>query len=286
MACYARWTQTLAGGLQRQQACGQCIGCRLEISRQWAIRCVHEAQLYPHNIFVTLTYDDEHLPRDHSLQPRDTQLFFKRLRRRLGDQRIRYYLAGEYGDRDGRPHYHAIIFNCRLPDEKPFKETNTRNTLRTSEILNQAWGQGFTSIGEVTFQSAAYVTRYVMKKLTGLAQANRVWTDPETGEVHQLAPEFARMSRGKGGRGIGHDWLSRFESDVYPHGMCVVNGIEVRPPKYYDKVYKAKRPSHHRRMMIEREKESRKHIKENTNGRLYDKETVKHAQLNQLKRKL
>ncbi len=98
--------------------CGQCIGCRLERSRQWAMRCMHEAQLHENNCFITLTYDNTHLPSDGSLHYKDFQLFIKRLRKKFGNTRIRYYMAGEYGENFGRPHFHACIFGHDFHDKK------------------------------------------------------------------------------------------------------------------------------------------------------------------------
>jgi len=90
--------------------CGKCIGCRLDRSRQWAIRCMHEASLYERNCFITLTYSDEFLPNDRSVNVRHFQLFMKKLRKRFGPN-IRFYHCGEYGEKTSRPHYHALLFN-------------------------------------------------------------------------------------------------------------------------------------------------------------------------------
>ena len=183
--------------------CGQCSGCRLERSRQWAMRCVHEAQLHEDNIFITLTYDNEHLPYGGSLYYRDFQLFMKRLlvhadRHLKRHPGIRFYMCGEYGENFGRPHYHAVMFNYDLPDKKLFK-MERGNPLYTSEILSELWGKGLTSVGGVTFQSAAYVARYIMKKVTGdAAEDHYTRIDPETGEVFERVPEFTNMSRRPG----------------------------------------------------------------------------------------
>ena len=103
--------------------CGQCIGCRLERSRQWAIRCVHEASLYQDNCFITLTYSPEHLPKDNSLHKEHFQLFMKRLRKAFG-QKIRYFHCGEYGENFSRPHYHACLFNVDFKDKELLKNFN------------------------------------------------------------------------------------------------------------------------------------------------------------------
>jgi len=96
--------------------CGQCIACRLEKSRQWAVRCMHEASQWDNNVFVTLTYDDEHLPEDQGLDVSEFQRFAKRLRKARPDDKVRYFHCGEYGEQLQRPHYHALVFNVDFPD--------------------------------------------------------------------------------------------------------------------------------------------------------------------------
>lgn len=144
--------------------CGQCVGCRLERSRQWALRCVHEASLHDSNLFVTLTYDDEHLPEFNSLYYPDFQKFMKRLRKKFSRENIRFYMCGEYGETTLRPHYHVILFNFDLPDRRLYRRSHSGDHLFTSEILTKIWGKGFCPFGNVTFQSAAYTARYIMKK--------------------------------------------------------------------------------------------------------------------------
>lgn len=215
--------------------CGQCIGCRLEKSRQWAIRCSLESQLYQNSYFLTLTYDDEHLPKTGSLVPEDLQKFLKKLRRYIeyhgSDEKIRFFACGEYGDNFQRPHYHAIIYNLDIPDLKRFSTSFSGDTYYTSETINQIWKNGYVIIGQVTFESCAYVARYVTKKITG-SQADEHYQGRE--------PEFVRMSRRPG---IGSAWLDRYKSDVYPHDYIVIrDGIKVKPPKYFDKLFEAIAP--------------------------------------------
>lgn len=213
--------------------CGQCVGCRLSYSRQWAVRCVHEAQMHDNNSFITLTYSpDELMKRDNpwSLDVRDFQLFMKRLRKRYG-KKVRFFHCGEYGDKNARPHYHALLFGHDFEDKKLWQ---VRDDVRLfiSDELNELWPYGFSTIGDVSFQSAAYCARYVMKKITGdKADDHYTWIDPTTGEVRPRSPEYCTMSRNKG---LGHDWLMKYKSDVYPNDYVVVNGHEVKPPRYYD----------------------------------------------------
>ncbi len=233
--------------------CGQCIGCRLERSRQWAMRCVHEASLHDENCFITLTYDDEHLPSDGSLNKKHFQDFMKRLRKRVGDRRIRFYHCGEYGELYRRPHYHALLFGFDFGDKTLFTVRN-ENRIHTSEFLDSVWQRGYSSIGDVTFDSAAYVARYVMKKVNGEAAAEHyIGCDSITGDLVDLVPEYTTMSRGgKGGHGIGHDWYSKFKEDVFPLDEVVIRGRRMKPPRFYDLVYELECPEDFARVKAER----------------------------------
>lgn len=201
--------------------CGQCVGCRLERSRQWAIRCVHEAQLYDDNVFVTLTYNDENLPKDGSVNVKHFQDFMKRLRKHFSERKIRFFHCGEYGDRFMRPHYHAIFFNLDFPDKK-LHQVKDGTRLYTSEVLERLWSFGFCIIGAVTFESAAYVARYITKKVTG---------DKADEHYKGKKPEYITMSRRPG---IGSEWYRRFESDIRSGDFVVINGKRVGVPKFYD----------------------------------------------------
>lgn len=224
--------------------CGQCIGCRLERSRQWAMRCVHEASLYDRNCFITLTYRDEDLPPGGTLVVKDFQDFMKRLRKRFGEG-IRFFHCGEYGEKFARPHYHACLFNFDFEDKKLWKEVRG-NKLFTSEALEELWPFGFSTIGEVTFESAAYVARYITKKITGSeASAHYSTVNEATGEVSERKPEYTTMSRRPG---IAKGWFDRFSSDVYPSDQVVLRGKVMKPPKYYDRLFEIVFPSDYRRI--------------------------------------
>lgn len=264
--------------------CGQCIGCRLERSRQWAIRCMHEAQMHTQNCFITLTYDDAHLPSDRSLHYRDFQLFIKRLRKRYLGRRIRYYMAGEYGENFGRPHWHACIFGLDFDDKKLWKRTSANSLLYRSKELELLWPFGYSSIGDVTFESAAYVARYIMKKVTGKnASEHYQEIDPDTGEIINRTPEFTKMSLKPG---IGYEWYKQYTSDVYPHDYVVVRGKKVKPPKFYDKKYKIDNPYEFDELLYIREKSAKLRYEDNTLERLAVKEQVVKAKLQKLKRNL
>jgi len=209
--------------------CGQCIGCRWERSRQWALRCVHESQLHRKNAFITLTYDQEHLPEDLGLDVRDWQKFAKRLRKRKG--RFRFFHCGEYGSENLRPHYHALLFGMDFDDRYPVEKKNGK-TIYSSNELESVWGLGNVTVGDVSYESAAYVARYVIKKVTGdLAEEHYRRIDGETGEVWKVRPEYTTMSRRPG---IGARWLEKFKGDVFPSDEVVHGGRKFRPPRFYD----------------------------------------------------
>jgi len=220
--------------------CGRCIGCRLEHSRQWAIRATHEAALYDKNCFITLTYAPEHLPALGSIDPEAPVLFMKRLRKKFGSG-IRSYGCAEYGENFGRPHYHICLFNFDFPDKKLWKEMGP-NKLYTSEDLQALWPFGFSSIGSLTFESAAYVARYVTKKFTGKLANNHYQVLSPEGEILGLRhPEKpVCVSRNPG---LGAPWLKKFKTDVYPSDSVVLRGKEMKPPKYYDRQYELENPS-------------------------------------------
>lgn len=211
--------------------CGQCAGCRLERSRQWAVRCVHESKMHEQNCFVTLTYSDDNIPGDYSLRYTHFQLFMKRLRKHYGFP-IRFYMCGEYGENTQRPHYHACLFGLDFPDKVLWKKSNSGNSLYRSPTLERLWGFGHCSVGELTFETAAYTARYIMKKRTGLGSDKHYRAvSPSTGEVHDRVPEFTRMSLKPG---IGSSWYDKFgNTDVFPHDRVVVRGVAAAPPRYY-----------------------------------------------------
>ena len=262
--------------------CGQCIGCRLEHSRQWAIRCVHEAQMHEHNCFIPLTYADEYLPPGRTLVLDHFQRFMKRLRKQNGHS-IRFYHCGEYGTHYGRPHYHACLFGHRFEDARLWKQSR-ENPLYRSADLEKLWPFGHSSIGDVTFQSAAYVARYIVKKITGeKAEQHYQFTDPDTGEIHQQRPEYTTMSRRPG---IGKTWLDKYAQDVYPHDHIILNGKKLKPPKYYNGQYEIEYPSDFAKIKRRRKEANKLHAEDQTPDRLKVRKKVKQAQLNQLKRNL
>lgn len=269
--------------------CGQCIGCRLERSRQWAMRCLHEASLYDRNSFITLTYDDSNLPPGGSLSYPDFQRFMKRLRRRIGSK-VRFYAGGEYGEQGTiRPHFHACLFGYDFPDKVYYKKSSSGSKIYTSKLLESLWPYGLSSIGDVTFESAAYIARYCVAKRTGDAAKEWYKCDEfvdEDGVVRDsVTPEFNRMSLKPG---IGSRWLQKFQTDVYPRDYVVVNGVKVKPPKYYDVLFEKENPGVFSDLVAQRELDMANLKKidhlEFWPERMAVKEQVQLAQSSQLKR--
>lgn len=249
--------------------CGQCISCRLARSREWADRCMLELQYHKSSYFVTLTYDDDHLPlndfidsetgefgKSASLVKKDMQDFFKRLRRNYEysgkTNKLRYYMCGEYGSQTYRPHYHAIIFGLELDDLVPFKKTNLGHMLYNSPFLAKCWQhKGYVVAAEVTWETCAYTARYILKKQYGSAA--------EIYDRLNILPEFTQMSLKPA---IGRDYYDEHKDDIYKydkiHLRTKQGGLEIRPPRYYDRLFDIDYPEESKIM-----KEQRKRFAEN-----------------------
>lgn len=217
-----------------QLPCGKCLECRLEYARSWAIRCMHEAQMYEQNSFITLTYSDENLKSD-KLQYIDFQLFTKRLRKKIfidakkqgydpEEKKISIFVTGEYGDKRKRPHWHALIFNWR-PTDCIYKYSNERgDRVFDSQTLTDLWGLGICEVGSVTFESAGYCARYAAKKL-----------------VHGRDDEhdFQPISKKSSKNAIGKKWLEKYWQDVFNYGQVILitdeRVLKMPIPRYYEK---------------------------------------------------
>lgn len=262
-----------------QIPCNNCMGCRLERARQWAVRMRHESKLYDHNCFITLTYDNENVPEDFSLKLHHWQLFMKRLRKSL-PQKIRFFACGEYGDENLRPHYHAIIFNHDFHDKKIYSYNKQNQPIFISQNLLDIWQMGHVTTQDVTFKSCSYVARYVTKKQNGASAPDHYSrVSPVDGKLYNVKPEFAVMSRRPG---IGARYVEQFKSDFYPSGYLIVDGRKQAVPHYY------------LNQLSEEEKEtlkrSRKHRsifdRENTMERKQARSAVLLTKTQELKRKL
>lgn len=320
-------------------SCSKCVGCRLRRAKEWAIRVMHEASLYRENCFITLTYDklrmpdrpDTQLPADVNLYYEDFQLFMKTLRERyVGSDEvthpyvgtfdnkhgkmypdtyrpIRFYMCGEYGEKKGRPHFHACIFNFDFPDKKYWRKTDQGHKVYRSAILEELWPHGNCEIGSLSWQSAAYVARYIMKKVVGEAADQHYQTHhPYTGEIMRRTPEFTKMSLKPG---IAEGWFRKYWRDVFPHDFVIYKGRKTKPPRYYDKKFFAMTAQEIEipqylsngihigdetvlesieidEIYFSRELEMRKFVDDNTPARLAVKEQCQIAQLEKLKRSL
>lgn len=264
--------------------CGRCIGCRIERSRQWSVRVMHEAALYEENCFLTLTYDDDHVPYRGSLDYSDFQRFLKRLRRLRAGKTLRFFACGEYGERLGRPHFHCALFNeAFLSDRKVWRRTKSYVVFR-SPTLEKLWPYGLSEIGELTVKSAAYIARYSLKKVVGdLAPDHYRRVDDATGEVYYLEPEMLHMSLRPG---IGAAWFDRFSGDVYPHDRLVVGGVVQRPPRFYDKLLERVEPGLLEELKGGRTERAKERYLDNTYERLKVKEAVTAARMRFYKREL
>nr|AVQ10235.1 replication protein VP4 [Gokushovirinae environmental samples] len=270
--------------------CGQCIGCKLKKSKEWAIRIMLEASLYDHNSFITLTYDNNHLPPNGSINKQDPVDFMKRLREFYGSG-IRSYGCAEYGENFGRPHYHICLFNHHFPDAKQWT-TRRGFPVYRSEKLEQLWPLGISEIGTLTFQSAAYVARYIMKKFTGPeSESHYEVPDMETGELTPIEPERPIcISRGgdplKGGGGIGRPWLEKFKTDVFPKDFITINGQKMHPPKYFDYRLEIDNPEEYAIIKAQRRRNLDEALAREPDQRLDVKEFCMKQKLNLLKRNL
>jgi len=241
MACYhpskvtiGRRSRAMRGRkvLDRMRVpCGHCLGCRSDQARGWAVRMVHEGDMCPPSWMVTLTYAPEKLPTNGSLVPRDLQLFLKRARSDWG-ARFSYYAAGEYGDQTERPHYHLALFGLPLLD-RDFHTTRNQAPVYRSDQLEGWWKNGLCEFTGLTYAAARYVAAYVRKKVRQRDNPEHYTrVDPATGELVELEREFGRMSRRPA---IGKQWIERYWRDVYPRDYVVMDGVQMKPPRYYDK---------------------------------------------------
>ena len=304
-----------SAGEQMEVACGQCLGCRLDRARMWAMRIVHEADLHEvgRSCFITLTYRDEaqcteqqvrqgfFIPNDWSLCKKHFQDFMKRLRKTREPDKIKFFHVGEYGskckhDLDinycacnvGRPHYHAILFNCCFDDLYPVGQRDDIIYYASKE-LEQIWKYGFVQVGEVNFESAGYVARYCLKKVTGDMADEHYMNVDANGEVTFVLPEYCTMSRGgRRGRGIAYEWFKRFHGDVFPSDEVPIvgQGVIKKAPRYYDRLLEVVDPILHAEVKKLRAEFKKAHKDEYTPERLMDKYKVKKAQMDLLPRNL
>lgn len=209
-------------GVERVFPCGHCLHCRIQHSREWATRLLHELNYYDESAFVTLTYDDEHIPEDFALHKEELQNFFKLLRRDLGNKKIKHFSCGEYGDTEkkysspgcptlhGRPHFHSIIFGLSGKDKELIYENWQRCAFERLDV------------GTVTYDSCRYVADYVLKKYNG---------DKQRQVYGEIQPPFQTCSQGIGKR-FALDNSDYIRDNMYFY----IHGVKVSVPRYYLKV--------------------------------------------------
>lgn len=301
--------------------CGKCAGCKLERSRQWAVRLMHEAQQHERTAFINLTYAKNQLPKARSrfedcrdrdaapaqrskldrprtretrthennlatLSKADLRGFTKRLnehaRRKFGVG-VKYYACGEYGEKTHRPHYHIAVYGEDFREDRVFyKKSNSGFDLFDSATLTRLWPHGHADFGDLTFESAAYIARYIMKKITGPMALNHYKRVDREGNDIWLQPEFNVMSRRPG---LAREWFLRYKNDVYPTDQVIVRGHAAKPPRYYDKLLEQLAPYEH--LLMKEAREAAPHNEaDQTNERLQARETVMLAKLSKTKRSL
>lgn len=212
--------------------CGKCIGCKASKATAWAHRCGHEASLWDYNTFLTLTYDERHLPEQGHLSDTDLTNFLKRLRKyaastdtnllQTQNSSVRYFACGEYGRENGRPHFHVLLFNCDFSDGYKVAERG-QHDLFQSDTLHTLWPDGTANYGKATRASANYIAQYTLKK-QGLNRS----TDCDEDGVER-PPPFLRMSLKPA---IGSKWLEHYKGDL-THGYLLDEGHKNAIPRTY-----------------------------------------------------
>lgn len=244
---------------------------------------MHEAQMHDKNCFITMTYSDKNLPQGNTIVKKHLQDFWKRLRKKA---KFRYFACGEYGESTSRAHYHAILFGYEPDDKEYYKHVNGHH-LYKSETLEKTWGHGHVNIGNCTFESCAYVARYVMKKNMNKETKHKNYKhfDYETGEIiDERLPEFQTTSQG-----IGRAFYDKYYSDIYyaASGSIVQRGnIKMQPPKYYENLFEKMDAPKLRTIKLKRRLDREKYAKDNTSERLATREKVKMSATKKLIRQL
>ena len=234
------------------------------------------------NSFITLTYSDENLPQFGTLVKSHFVNFMKKLRREI-DVPIRFYMCGEYGEQTDRPHYHAIIFGYNFPDQT-YHSTRRGNRVYRSKQLENCWQHGFSEIGTVTFQSAGYVARYILKKQTGEYGLREYGIPDDQGEIIDTkVPPYTTMSNRPG---IGATWYEKNSSDLWPHDFAVLpDGRETSVPDYYRLLLERDDPELAESLRAARVAKAQANP-DNTQARLEARHKVRLAKIKPLKRTL
>lgn len=263
--------------------CGQCIGCRLRRSQDWSLRIMHEASMWKENCFVTLTYGRDKLPALGSLCYADYQLFMRRLRWFMYPARPRFFMCGEYGPVNFRPHYHACLFNIDFKDLVPRGISASGHKYYSSVDLEDLWGHGNVSVQPLVKETASYCAKYIVGKVTGDAAEARYRVVDADGVISYREPEFCRCSLKPG---IGASWFARYGGDVYPHDFVVAGGEKFSPPRYYDRLKWREKSLVLDEIEYARQKRAKAAFADNTPERLSVREVVHKARVSRQERTL
>lgn len=262
------------GWALQQIPCKKCWACQLNYSAEWATRIMLEAKGDPNCYFITLTYDDEHLPiaekievpegetyendgtwTTGTLYEPDMVRFLNSLRKqfeRQGYEGIKYFYAAEYGSKTARPHYHIILLHCPLRPEN-FRDCHVDANYKAhwkSEEIGKFWKEGMHDICQLEWSCAAYVARYCTKKLS-------YNVDKKDYYVIGKIPEFVRMSKG-----IGFTYLTGNLKKIYTTDEIIMRTVKgnigsAKPPKAFDRKLEQINPD-----LFEKIKISRQHAAE------------------------
>lgn len=270
---YSRFVSLVGENAIQALRCGSCIDCRLNASHKWAVRCMFESQYHENSIFLTLTYSDPFLPRgnfvDHtgevfpcSLSLSDIQAFFKRLRERLDrlyGSKVRIFYCGEYGELNHRPHYHAIIFGFPSEARLDFEYSRDGFNYYTSPDIEACWCDrsgvsiGFHVVSDFSYDTAAYTSRYIMKKQKGKSLCYLATTYPEG--FSPLVNPFAHMSSRPG---LGYLYFKEHKDEIYTYdSIYYLKDFQVfksKPPRYFDKLFDLENHSEFELLRSERQK--------------------------------
>lgn len=194
-------------------------------------------------------------------------------------------MCGEYGEELGRPHFHAAIFNFSFRDDRtPWRRSESGDQCFRSQRLEGLWKLGHSEVNELSPELAAYVARYIMKKVNG-DQADEHYRvlDVNTGELTWKVPEFTHMSLRPG---IGGHWFDKFMSDVYPADRVVARGVLSKPPRYYDRRLRMIDAEMLQLIQEERVRQAKARFADSSTDRLAVREAVAKARLSFFKRRL
>ncbi len=242
--------------------CGGCEACRKSHARQLKAQIMHEAHMHDENCVVTLTYDDNHKPRNNSLNKKHGQNFLRDLRKEVFKKygkRIRFFILGEYGENFARPHYHIILCGFDFQDKEHRTTTESGAKLYKSKLLENNWKFGFADVGDFNESTAGYVSNYVTTKPTGkLADAIFTETDKQTGELIIRVPVYAH---GSNRPGLGHDYYIKYQPEIYVQDMILDKNLNpFSPPNYCDKILKRTQPEQYEKVKEKRVNRAEKNI--------------------------